>query len=101
MGGSYGSDWAMGRRLGGDKKPATIEDTSTGFDQQKIEAIAATNPTKIIAVNHAIDDETKKKLTSIAPTTVHSEEDKDWQIPWENRWKQSPKLWTRKTRAKS
>lgn len=67
----------------GDKKPTVIEDTATGFDQQKIEAIAATDPTKIIAVNHAVDGETKKKFESIAPTTVHSEEDKDWQIPWE------------------
>ena len=46
----------------GDKKPTVIEDTSTGFDQQKIEAIAATDPTKIIAVNHAVDGETKKKF---------------------------------------
>ncbi|WP_306516016.1 iron-siderophore ABC transporter substrate-binding protein [Corynebacterium sp.] len=63
--------------------PALIRDTSGGFDQQHIEAIAATDPTKIIAVNHSIDDETKKKFETIAPTTLHSAEDSDWQIPWE------------------
>lgn len=68
--------------LGG-AEPALIRDTSGGFDQQHIEAIAATDPTKIIAVNHSIDDETKKKFETIAPTTLHSAEDSDWQIPWE------------------
>lgn len=46
--------------------------------------VTATNPEQIIAVNQAVDAQAKKALAAIAPTTTHSEQFTDWQVPWED-----------------
>ncbi|KQB84961.1 iron-siderophore ABC transporter substrate-binding protein [Corynebacterium oculi] len=73
--------WA--KDLLGDAKPTVIYNTSAGFSSEIIEQVTAANPTKIIAVNTAVDDQAKEALEKIAPTTVKPEGTTDWQIPWD------------------
>ena len=67
----------------GDNDPAKIMGTASGFTGQIVEQIAATDPTKIIAVNAAVDEQARKDLEAIAPLATHSDEYQDWSVPWQ------------------
>lgn len=67
----------------GDARPELVHGTGSGFTAEIIERITAAQPTKIIAVNAAVDERAKKDLEAIAPVTLHPEEYADWQVPWE------------------
>lgn len=71
------------RQMMGDAKPATIYNTGQGFTADIIEKVTAANPDQIVAVNAAVDDQAKKALNGIAPTTVKPEGFTDWQVPWQ------------------
>lgn len=79
--GSGVGPWA--KELVGDAQPEVIYNTASGFTAQVLEQVTASDPTQIIAVNQAVDQEAKKSLEDIAPLTVKPEGFKDWQIPWE------------------
>ncbi|WP_182358125.1 ABC transporter substrate-binding protein [Tomitella gaofuii] len=66
----------------GDARPPLIFNTASGFTADIVEQVAATNPTQIIAVNNAVNEQAKTDLERIAPVTVHPPEYKDWQVPW-------------------
>ncbi|WP_295624551.1 iron-siderophore ABC transporter substrate-binding protein [uncultured Corynebacterium sp.] len=68
----------------GDARPAIVHGTGTGFTAEAVEKITAADPTKIIAVNHAIDDQAKADLEAIAPVTLHDDAYPDWQVPWKS-----------------
>lgn len=72
------------KELLGDATPEPIYNTAQGFTSQILEKVTATNPEQIIAVNQAVDAQAKKALAAIAPTTTHSEQFADWQVPWED-----------------
>ena len=79
--GSGVGPWA--KELVGDAQPEVIYNTASGFTAQVLEQVTASDPTQIIAVNQAVDQEAKKSLEDIAPLTVKPEGFEDWQIPWE------------------
>ena len=64
-------------------EPNPIRGTTTEFSTDTAEQVAALNPTKIIAVNSGLEADKKALLEQIAPTTFHSDEYPDWQVPWE------------------
>ncbi|QDQ98436.1 ABC transporter substrate-binding protein [Tomitella fengzijianii] len=66
----------------GDARPPLIFNTASGFTADIVENVAAANPTQIIAVNNAVNEQAKADLERIAPVTVHPPEYKDWQVPW-------------------
>lgn len=72
----------------GDTKPEVVYGTAQGFSAGVLDKIAATDPDQIIAVNAAVDEQAKKALNNIAPTTVKPEGTTDWQIPWQDQVKQ-------------
>lgn len=72
----------------GDAKPDVVYGTGQGFSAEVLEKITAADPDQIIAVNAAVDDQAKKALNDIAPTTVKPEGTTDWQIPWQDQIKQ-------------
>lgn len=63
--------------------PNPIRDTTSEFSTDTAEQVAALNPTKIIAVNSGLEPDNKALLQQIAPTTFHSDEFDDWQVPWD------------------
>lgn len=67
----------------GDAEPTQVVGTGTGFTSDIIETISETDPTKIIAVNAAVDEQARTDLEAIAPLATHSDEYPDWQVPWE------------------
>ena len=67
----------------GDAQPEVIYNTASGFTAEVLEQVTASDPTQIIAVNQAVDQEAKKSLEDIAPLTVKPEGFEDWQVPWE------------------
>lgn len=73
--------WA--KELLGDAQPEVIYNTASGFTAEVLEQVTASDPTQIIAVNQAVDQEAKKSLEEIAPLTVKPEGFEDWQIPWD------------------
>ena len=73
--------WA--KELLGDAQPEVIYNTASGFTAEVLEQVTASDPTQIIAVNQAVDQEAKKSLEDIAPLTVKPEGFEDWQVPWE------------------
>ncbi|WPF65667.1 MULTISPECIES: ABC transporter substrate-binding protein [unclassified Corynebacterium] len=73
--------WA--KDLLGDAKPTVIYNTSAGFSAEIIEQVTAADPSKIIAVNTAMDDQAVEALEKIAPTTLKPEDATNWQIPWD------------------
>ncbi len=79
--GSGVGPWA--KELLGDAQPEVIYNTASGFTAEVLEQVTASDPTQIIAVNQAVDQEAKKSLEDIAPLTVKPEGFEDWQIPWE------------------
>lgn len=79
--GSGVGPWA--KELLGDAHPKVIYNTASGFTAEVLEQVTASDPTQIIAVNQAVDQEAKKSLEDIAPLTVKPEGFEDWQIPWE------------------
>ena len=79
--GSGVGPWA--KELVGDAQPEVIYNTASGFTAEVLEQVTASDPTQIIAVNQAVDQEAKKSLEDIAPLTVKPEGFEDWQIPWE------------------
>ncbi|KQB84797.1 iron-siderophore ABC transporter substrate-binding protein [Corynebacterium lowii] len=79
--GSGVEPWA--KELLGDAKPTVIYGTGQGYSAEIIEQITATDPSKIIAVNSAVDAQAKEALEKIAPTTLKPEGTTDWQIPWD------------------
>ncbi|MFD8880168.1 iron-siderophore ABC transporter substrate-binding protein [Corynebacterium xerosis] len=72
------------KELLGDARPDVVYGTGTGFTAEAVEKIAASDPTKIIAVNNAVDEQAKKDLEAIAPVTLHDEGHADWQVPWDS-----------------
>ncbi|CAM2853167.1 iron-siderophore ABC transporter substrate-binding protein [Prescottella defluvii] len=60
--------------------PKALADATTEFD---IETIVTAAPDLIIAVNNAIDEDTYKQLSAIAPTVLHAADQTDWVLPWE------------------
>lgn len=79
--GSGVGPWA--KELLGDAKPEVIYNTASGFTAEILEQVTASDPTQIIAVNQAVDQEAQKSLEDIAPLTVKPEGFDDWQVPWE------------------
>lgn len=74
--------WLM--ELLGDARPDVVYGMGTGFTAETVEKIAASDPTQIIAVNNAVDEQAKKDLEAIAPVTLHDDEYADWQVPWDS-----------------
>lgn len=70
------------QELIGDAKPDVVQNTTQGFTSEILEKISANDPSQIIAVNQAVDEQTKKALEDIAPTTLKPAGATDWQIPW-------------------
>ena len=68
--------WA--KELLGDAQPEVIYNTASGFTAEVLEQVTASDPTQIIAVNQAVDQEAKKSLEDIAPLTVKPEGFEDW-----------------------
>ena len=73
--------WA--KELLGDAQPEVIYNTASGFTADVLEQVTASDPTQIIAVNQAVDQEAQKSLEEIAPLTTKPEGFEDWQVPWE------------------
>ncbi|OFQ90437.1 iron siderophore-binding protein [Corynebacterium sp. HMSC056E09] len=73
--------WA--KELLGDAQPEVIYNTASGFTADVLEQVTASDPTQIIAVNQAVDQEAQKSLEEIAPLTIKPEGFEDWQVPWE------------------
>lgn len=71
--------------------PNPIRDTTTEFSTDTAEQVASLNPTKIIAVNSGLEADKKALLEQIAPTTFHSDEYQDWQVPWDEQIKEISK----------
>lgn len=72
------------RELLGEARPDVVHGTGTGFTAEAVERIAASAPTKIIAVNQAVDERARNDLEAIAPVTLHDPAHPDWQVPWES-----------------
>lgn len=68
--------------------PNPIRDTTTEFSTDTAEKVASLNPTKIIAVNSGLEADKEALLEQIAPTTFHSDENQDWQVPWDEQIKE-------------
>lgn len=68
----------------GSANPAVLYDVARGIDSKVLEKVAALKPTKIIAVNQAVDAAAQAELNKIAPTTVHDPRYQDWQVPWDS-----------------
>ena len=64
-------------------EPNPLRDTTTEFSTDTAEQVASLNPTKIIAVNSGLEADKRALLEQIAPTTFHSDEYQDWQVPWD------------------
>ena len=79
--GSGVGPWA--KELLGDAQPEVIYNTASGFTAEVLEQVTASDPTQIIAVNQAVDQEAQKSLEDIAPLTKRPEGFDDWQVPWE------------------
>ncbi|MEJ5998383.1 ABC transporter substrate-binding protein [Corynebacterium sp. H130] len=71
------------QELAKDKEITPIFNTAQGFTAQVLEKVTATNPSQIVAVNQAVDDQAKASLEKIAPLTLKPAGEKDWQIPWD------------------
>lgn len=71
------------KQLLGDAAPAVIYNTASGFTSDILEQVTAADPTQIIAVNQAVDDQARISLEAIAPTTLKPEGFPDWQVPWD------------------
>ena len=70
------------QELIGDAKPDVVYDTATGFTSEVLEKISANDPSQIIAVNQAVDQQAKTALEDIAPTTLKPEGTENWLVPW-------------------
>nr|WP_330217769.1 ABC transporter substrate-binding protein [Corynebacterium epidermidicanis] len=57
--------------------------TAQGFSAPILEQVTAARPTKIIAVNQAVDAQAKQALEKIAPVTLKPQGYENWQIPWD------------------
>lgn len=73
--------WAQDLAKGKDITP--IFNTAQGFTAQILEQVTAANPSQIIAVNQAVDDQAKASLEKIAPVTLKPAGFENWQIPWD------------------
>lgn len=73
--------WAEDLAKGKDITP--IYNTAQGFTSQVLEQVTAANPSQIIAVNQAVDDQAKASLEKIAPVTLKPTGFENWQIPWD------------------
>lgn len=69
-------------------EPNPIRNTTTEFSTDTAEQVASLNPTKIIAVNSGLDSDKQALLQQIAPTTFHSDQYADWQVPWDEQIKE-------------
>ena len=72
--------WA--KELLGDAQPEVIYNTASGFTAEVLEQVTASDPTQIIAVNQAVDQQAKTALEDIAPTTLKPEGTENWLVPW-------------------
>ena len=72
-------------------EPNPLRDTTTEFSTDTAEQVASLNPTKIIAVNSGLEADKRALLEQIAPTTFHSGEYQDWQVPWDEQIKEISK----------
>ncbi|AWB83382.1 ABC transporter substrate-binding protein [Corynebacterium liangguodongii] len=71
------------KELLGSAQPEVIYNTASGFTADILEQVAAADPTQIVAVNQAVDDQARVSLEGIAPSTLKPEGYPDWQIPWD------------------
>jgi iron-siderophore transport system substrate-binding protein len=71
--------WAR-PHLGG-AAPIPLANATTDFD---LEPIAAASPDLIVAVNNAIEEDTYRRLSAIAPTVLHAPGQTDWALPWKD-----------------
>jgi iron complex transport system substrate-binding protein len=71
--------WAR-PQLGG-AMPVPLANATTDFD---LEPIAAADPDLIVAVNNAIEEDTYRRLSAIAPTVLHAPGQTDWALPWKD-----------------
>jgi iron complex transport system substrate-binding protein len=71
--------WAR-PHLGG-AAPIPLANATTDFD---LEPIAAATPDLIVAVNNAIEEDTYRRLSAIAPTVLHAPGQTDWALPWKD-----------------
>ena len=71
--------WAR-PQLGG-AVPVPLANATTDFD---LEPIAAADPDLIVAVNNAIEEDTYRRLSAIAPTVLHAPGQIDWALPWKD-----------------
>lgn len=55
-----------------------------GTTEFSVEAVAASDPDLILAVNNAVDDSRYTQLSSIAPTVLHAKDETDWVLPWQS-----------------
>lgn len=55
-----------------------------GTTEFSVEAVAASDPDLIVAVNNAIDETRYAQLSSIAPTVLHAGDETDWVLPWQS-----------------
>lgn len=63
--------------------PVVVQNLGQGMTAEAVEQISSANPTQIVAINQAVDDQAKKDLEAIAPVATHSDEYDDWSIPWD------------------
>lgn len=75
-------EWAQ--PLLGAATPTLIRDTGTDLSGAAIEAIAATRPDLIMAVNSGYDDGVYDKLEEIAPVVRRPAGFKPWTVPWQD-----------------
>lgn len=63
--------------------PKVLTSTGSKLDDKSIETIAASKPELIVAVNSNIDDETYKRLETIAPVVRRPAQYAAWSVPWQ------------------
>ena len=63
--------------------PVLVQKLGQGLTAEAVEKVSSANPTQIVAINQAIDDQARNDLESIAPLATHSDEYDDWSVPWD------------------
>lgn len=63
--------------------PVLVQNLGQGLTAEAVEKVSSANPTQIVAINQAIDDQARNDLESIAPLATHSDEYDDWSVPWD------------------
>ena len=63
--------------------PVLVQNLGQGLTAEAVEKVSSANPTQIVAINQAIDDQARNDLESIAPLATHPDEYDDWSVPWD------------------